>query len=94
MFDEILKKILKLSYFNLNKQDFEKISNDFKTIVQYVEKIKQAQIKDEEPFSHFRENIENLRKDEEVIKDDSLVKKLKDNAPLKENDFFKTKKIL
>lgn len=94
MLEEILKKILKLSYFDLKKESFEKILADFQTIVRYVEKIKSARITKEEPFFHFKENIESLREDKEDFRDEELTEKLLKEAPLKENRFFKTKKIL
>jgi len=78
----------------MSEKEEEKFAKELSSILDYVEKLKQADIREMEPISHPFE-IENVvRKDEERIgKDKSGNQRLVEMAPESKNGYIKVKSI-
>ena len=89
-----VRHIAKLARLNMSEKEEEKFAKELSSILDYVEKLKQADIREMEPISHPFE-IENVvRKDEERIgKDKSGNQRLVEMAPESKNGYIKVKSI-
>lgn len=87
---EKIKHLAHLSRLTLNEKEIEKLSQDLKKILDYVEKIKKINLENVEPLINITENLE-MREDKEIPQDS---KDIISNFPEKENNYLKVPKIL
>jgi len=89
-----VEHIAKLSRLNLTEEEKEKFQKELSLILDYIEKLKEVDIKDIKPTSH-PFDIENItRKDLPRENDERTVKKLLDLAPFLKGAYVKVKQIL
>lgn len=89
--EEVLK-IANLARLELSSDETEKYATQLSSILDYVEKLNELDVKDIEPTAHAVSVSTPFRKDEVVI-DETREKSLQ-NAPDREDDFFKVPKVI
>jgi len=90
---EEVKHIAKLARLGLTEPEIEKFQKELSSILDYIEKLKEVDIKNVEPTSHALK-IENVFREDTVLKSDiEKVKKLIKAFPERENTFLKVKSI-
>jgi aspartyl/glutamyl-tRNA(Asn/Gln) amidotransferase C subunit len=94
MKEKEIEKIIKYSLFKVSKKEKQELKKDFEKILNYVEKLKKANVKDTPP-TFYPIPLKNVfRKDEKKKTDVEMAKKLIEMAPEKKEMFFKVKKVL
>jgi aspartyl-tRNA(Asn)/glutamyl-tRNA(Gln) amidotransferase subunit C len=89
-----VEHIAKLARLNLTKQEKEKFQKELSLILDYIEKLKEVEVKEIKPTSHPFE-IENItRKDVSKEIDEKTAKKLLGLSPFLKDSYVKVKKIL
>jgi aspartyl/glutamyl-tRNA(Asn/Gln) amidotransferase C subunit len=89
-----VEHIAKLSRLNLTEKEKEKFQKELSLILDYIEKLKEVDIKDVKPTSH-PFDIENVtRKDLPGEFDEKTPKKLLDLSPFLKGAYVKVKQIL
>jgi aspartyl-tRNA(Asn)/glutamyl-tRNA(Gln) amidotransferase subunit C len=89
-----VEHIAKLSRLNLTEQEKEKFQKELSLILDYIEKLKEANVKDVKPTSH-PFDIENvMRRDLPIELDEKTVKKLLELSPFLKGAYVKVKQIL
>lgn len=91
---EEVKHISKLARLNLSEKEESQMEKELSAILDYIEKLKKADIKDVEPTSHSIPVKNILRKDQELEKDSHTREKLIDQFPEKQDNYLKVKSIL
>lgn len=90
---EEVKHIAKLARLGLTEPEIEKFQKELSSILDYIEKLKEVDIKNVEPTSHTLK-IENVFREDVAKKlDIEKVKKLIKAFPERENTFLKVKSI-
>lgn len=90
---EEVKHIAKLARLGLTEPEIEKFQRELSSILDYIEKLKEVDIKNVEPTSHALK-IENVFREDTVLKSDiEKVKKLIKAFPEREKTFLKVKSI-
>lgn len=90
---EEVKHMAKLARLGLTEPEIEKFQKELSSILDYIEKLKEVDIKNVEPTSHALK-IENVFREDTVLKSDiEKVKKLIKAFPERENTFLKVKSI-
>jgi len=90
---EEVKHIAKLARLGLTEPEIEKFQKELSSILDYIEKLKEVDIKNVEPTSHTLK-IENVFREDVVKKSDiEKVKKLIKAFPERKNTFLKVKSI-
>jgi len=90
---EEVKHIAKLARLGLTEPEIEKFQKELSSILDYIEKLKEVDIKNVEPTSHALK-IENVFREDTVLKSDiEKVKKLIKAFPEREKTFLKVKSI-
>ncbi len=90
---EEVKHIAKLARLGLTEPEIEKFQRELSSILDYIEKLKEVDIKNVEPTSHTLK-IENVFREDVAKKlDIEKVKKLIKAFPERENTFLKVKSI-
>lgn len=90
---EEVKHIAKLARLGLTEPEIEKFQKELSSILDYIEKLKEVDIKNAEPTSHTLK-IENVFREDVAKKlDIEKVKKLIKAFPERENTFLKVKSI-
>jgi len=88
-----VEHIAKLARLGLTEKEIEKFQKDLSSILDYVEKLKEADISDINPTSHPLK-IENImRRDEAESKDIETRKKIMELAPETREEFLKVKSV-
>lgn len=82
---------LKLSRLKIEKQEKEKLEKDFFSILKFIRKLEEVEIKEIEPMKHniALKNILREDKEEKFLKREKLL----DLAPEKKDDYFKVKSV-
>jgi aspartyl-tRNA(Asn)/glutamyl-tRNA(Gln) amidotransferase subunit C len=88
---EEVKHIAKLARLGLTDQEIEKFQKDLSSILDYIEKLKEVDVKDVLPASH-AVLVENIFREDE-IKTKTPGKKLLDLSPDKKDGFLKVKSV-
>lgn len=89
-----VEHIAKLARLNLTEKEKEKFQKELSLILDYIEKLKEVNVKEIKPTSH-PFDIENItRKDLPKELDEKTVKKLLDLSPFLKGAYIKVKKIL
>ena len=90
--DEV-KHIVKLARLSLSEKEIEKMQKELSAILDYVEKLKEVDIPNVEPFSMKLKNI--FRKDSaQSQKPMAKSQKLIEMAPQKKENYIKVKSVL
>lgn len=90
---EEVKHIAKLARLGLTEPEIEKFQRELSSILDYIEKLKEVDIKNVEPTSHTLK-IENVFREDVAKKlDIEKVKKLIKAFPERKNTFLKVKSI-
>jgi len=84
--------VLKLSRLHLKEDEKIKIEKDLKDIVKYFENLNEVNTEGVEPTFHAIKNKNIFREDK--VKDFKDKEKILNNAPEKEDRFFKVKRII
>ncbi len=95
---EISKKdvdyVSSLARLEFNEKDKESLTQQLGSILNYIEKIKEVDTSKIEPTSHGASG-ENFWREDKVIKSSQkTIDAIFKNAPDKEADFFKVKKVM
>jgi len=91
---EEVKHIAKLARLHIAGKEEDELQKDLSAILDYFNKLKEADIEGVEPTSHsiIMKNI--FRKDEAKKKSNEMRKKLTDKFPEKKDNYLKVKSIL
>lgn len=84
--------VAKLARLALTEEEKDKFCNQLNQILLYMEKLNELDTKDVPPTSHVLP-LKNVWREDEV-KPFSQVKEIVENAPEREGNYFKVKKII
>jgi len=88
-----IKKIANLARIEIQEDKISSFTEEFTKILEYFEKLDHAPTAGVEPFSFAEENV--FREDHPVpSSDDEVRNMILKNAPLRQDDFFKVKKVI
>ncbi len=90
---EEVQHIAKLARLGLTEKEIKKMEGELSKILDYIEKLKEVDISNVEPFSHAIK-VENVMRSDESLKPEAKSSKLLELAPEKKNGYLKTKSIL
>ncbi len=91
--DEV-RHIAQLARLGITKEEEEKFSHDLSSILDYMRKLQEVDLKNIRPTSHSLTLENNFREDEIKTEDRETVKKLINLAPGKDGNYIKVKSIL
>ena len=92
---EQVEHIAKLARINLTEKEKEKFSAELSSILDYIDKLNQADISNIKPISQAMGLNNIVRDDIEIQKADiEMRKKILKGAPEKKDNYFKVPKIL
>lgn len=86
--------VARLARLELNEEEKEKYTGQIEAILEYIDQLNQLDTKNIPPTSHVLPLCNVWREDDLVISDNDLREKLLNNAPEREGDFYKVKKVL
>jgi aspartyl-tRNA(Asn)/glutamyl-tRNA(Gln) amidotransferase subunit C len=91
-----VKKIAKLARLGLEKNEEKKFEKELAAILDFVEKLNQAQTDGIEPTAQItgKMNISREDKTDPICEDTKIKEGILRNAPAKEGRFFKVKRVL
>lgn len=89
-----VEHIAKLARLGLTIQEKEKFQKELSSILDYVEQLKEVDIKGVEPFTHLGIKESVLRQDKQGTKNKILSEKLLKLAPVTKERHLKVKSIL
>ncbi|OHB60058.1 MAG: asparaginyl/glutamyl-tRNA amidotransferase subunit C [Planctomycetes bacterium RBG_13_46_10] len=87
-----VRKVAKLSRLELTEEEIEEFTGQLRSILEYVEKMKELDTTGVEPLAHCLP-ISNVFR-EDCIKESIGTEKTLANAPQRDGEFFKVPKIL
>lgn len=87
---ERIKHLAKLAKLKLSEEEVDKLTEDLKNILNYVEKINELELEEIEPLINLLEGLE-LREDQKANFNSSEIA---NQFPEKENNYLKVPKIL
>jgi aspartyl-tRNA(Asn)/glutamyl-tRNA(Gln) amidotransferase subunit C len=79
---------------SLTNEEKEKFTGQLEAILEYIDKLNELDTKDVQPTSHVLPLSNVWREDVLVQSPDELRERLLNNAPEREGDFFKVKKVI
>jgi aspartyl-tRNA(Asn)/glutamyl-tRNA(Gln) amidotransferase subunit C len=89
-----VEHVAKLARLELSQEEKEKYLGQLEKILEYVDLLKKIDTKDIEPTSHALK-LENVwREDKLEAASDEVRERLLSNAPDREDDYFKVKKVI
>lgn len=88
---EEVQHIAKLARLGLTEDEVGKFQKDLSSILDYIEKLKEVDVRNVSPESHAIE-IENVEREDEV-KQKTPAEKLTEQMPEKKDGFLKVKSI-
>ncbi|MDO8555113.1 MAG: Asp-tRNA(Asn)/Glu-tRNA(Gln) amidotransferase subunit GatC [bacterium] len=91
--DEI-KKLAVLARISINEEEISRFQNDLDKILDFISKIKEIELPPEIAEKQSNHIFNVFREDKEPHKPLEYTESLLKEAPEKENDFIKVKKIL
>jgi len=89
---ESVKYVAELSRISLSEKELENFTGQLDKILEYVHKLKALDVAKLEPTSHVLEMKNVYREDK--VKPSLPVDEVVKNAPAKENNLFKVRKII
>ena len=89
---DTVKYVANLARIELSEKEIEHFTTQLGRILEYVEKLKTLDVKNLEPTTHVLQ-MKNVYREDKVKKSLSASEALK-NAPSKEGDLFKVRKII
>jgi aspartyl-tRNA(Asn)/glutamyl-tRNA(Gln) amidotransferase subunit C len=89
---ETLSKIAHLSRLEIDEKDAKKMIQDMNNMVAFVEKLNEVNTDGVEPLTTMSHEINSLREDE--TKADLTHQQVLQNAPRKDEDYFRVPKVL
>jgi aspartyl-tRNA(Asn)/glutamyl-tRNA(Gln) amidotransferase subunit C len=87
-----LKKIAHLSRLNLDKENEQKLLEDFNKMIAFVEKLKETDTAGVEPLVSMTEEINSFREDQ--VKDEIPASEALRNNPASDSIWFKVPKVI
>ena len=89
---DTVKHIAKLARISLNDEKIEDLSKDLSSIIKFIEKLNELNTDKVEPLSSILNVPLRSRKDE--ITDGKIRKKILENSPQKNDEFFVVPKVI
>jgi aspartyl-tRNA(Asn)/glutamyl-tRNA(Gln) amidotransferase subunit C len=86
--------VARLARLSLTNEEKEKFTGQLEAILEYIDKLNELDTKDVQPTSHVLPLSNVWREDVLVQSPDELRERLLNNAPEREGDFFKVKKVI
>lgn len=90
--DELIDHLAKLSRLRFEGDERASIKRDLGRMLEFVDKLKEVDVANEEPLKYITQTFQSLRRDE-VHQTVSHQQALQ-NAPSKDSDYFKVPKVL
>ena len=90
---EEINHLLELARLELTEKEKEKINKDLAQILKYVGQLAEISTDNVEPMNGGSLLDNRIRKDKVIPSPDSLVSELKEAAPNREGEYFKTPPI-
>ncbi len=90
--DSLVDKLAMLSRLQFSDTEKDAIKNDLEKMIHFVDKLNEVDTTGVEPLMHISNNVNILREDT-VVQDYSRDQALQ-NAPLKDEQFFKVPKVI
>ena len=90
--DSLVDKLAMLSRLQFSDTEKDAIKNDLEKMIHFVDKLNEVDTTGVEPLMHISNNVNILREDI-VVQDYSRDQALQ-NAPLKDEQFFKVPKVI
>ena len=90
--DALVDKLANLARLQFDDAEKSAIKNDLQRMIQFVEKLNELDTTGVAPLLHMSDNINALRED--VVKDSISREEGLQNAPLKDEQFFKIPKVI
>jgi len=91
--DDTIKHLSQLARLHFSEEEIEKMKEDFARMLEFVDKLKELDVKDIAPLIYMNEENTLLWREDvagkEVSKEDALK-----NAPDKDSDYFIVPKVL
>jgi len=88
-----VEHIAKLARLGLTKKEIEKMRGELSPILDYIEKLKEINVKKITPTSHLVK-VENIIREDQESRKPGKGQKLLDSAPETKNGYLKVKSIL
>tara|TARA_B100000902_G_scaffold390548_1_gene439670 strand:- start:846 stop:1136 length:291 start_codon:yes stop_codon:yes gene_type:complete len=90
--NKLIDEIAKLAKLDFNEKSKVKMQDDFKKILDFINKLNEIDTKDVDPLIYISKEINTLRDDEinELISQEKALI----NGPLKDSDYFKVPKVI
>ena len=88
-----VEHISKLARLGLNEKELEKMGKELSSILDYIEKLNEADVSNVKTTSHSAKGENIMREDLEDFQSKKLNSKLLDLAPSKKENYIKTKPI-
>lgn len=89
---ETVKYVAHLARIELTSQELEILSSQLKDILDFIDKLKEVDVRNIKPTSHILPINNVFRSDE--AKESLPLQKVLENAPLKEGNFFAVPKVI
>ncbi|MCM8820136.1 MAG: Asp-tRNA(Asn)/Glu-tRNA(Gln) amidotransferase subunit GatC [Candidatus Omnitrophica bacterium] len=89
---EIVEYIAKLARIEITEQEKDFLSSQLSKILDYIDTLKEVDVKDVEVFRGYHVKDYFLREDNVVVF--KSKEKILKNAPLEENNYFKIPKVI
>jgi aspartyl-tRNA(Asn)/glutamyl-tRNA(Gln) amidotransferase subunit C len=89
---DTIRQVAHLARIHLNPDELERLSEQLKEILSFIDKLNKLDVKDINPTSHILP-INNVFRDDK-LKSSLSVDKALENAPLKQENFFGVPKII
>jgi aspartyl-tRNA(Asn)/glutamyl-tRNA(Gln) amidotransferase subunit C len=90
--DALVDKLATLARLQFDDAEKSAIKNDLQRMIQFVEKLNELDTTGVAPLLHMSDNINALRED--VVKGSISREEGLQNAPLKDEQFFKVPKVI
>ena len=90
--DALVDKLANLDRLQFDDAEKSDIKNDLQRMIQFVEKLNELDTTGVAPLLHMSDNINSLRED--VVKGSISREDGLQNAPLKDEQFFKVPKVI
>ena len=90
--DALVDKLANLARLQFDDAEKSAIKNDLQRMIQFVEKLNEMDTTGVAPLLHMSDNINALRED--VVKGSISREEGLQNAPLKDEQFFKVPKVI
>jgi aspartyl-tRNA(Asn)/glutamyl-tRNA(Gln) amidotransferase subunit C len=89
---EVIQHVAKLSRLKLSEEELIRFTDEFKSILRYVEKLNELDTSNERPTDHIFD-VKNVFR-EDVVQSSFDRDKLLENAPTKSNGYFHVPKVV